>query len=147
MIRKASAVWNGSLKEGKGTISTDSKVLSNAQYSFSTRFENGIGTNPEELIAAAHAGCFSMALSAQLGGAGITPESIETTATVTLEKVEAGFTVTKIHLDVTAKIPGADAAAFQKAAQDAKAGCPISRLLKAEITMTAKLVGERASSA
>ena len=147
MIRKASALWNGSLKEGKGTISTDSKVLSNAQYSFSTRFENGIGTNPEELIAAAHAGCFSMALSAQLGGAGITPESIETTATVTLEKVEAGFTVTKIHLDVTAKIPGADAAAFQKAAQDAKAGCPISRLLKAEITMTAKLVGERASSA
>ena len=147
MIRKASAVWNGSLKEGKGTISTDSKVLSNAQYSFSTRFENGIGTNPEELIAAAHAGCFSMALSAQLGGAGITPESIETTATVTLEKVEAGFTVTKIHLDVTAKIPGADAAAFQKAAQDAKAGCPISRLLKAEITMTARLVGERASSA
>jgi osmotically inducible protein OsmC len=147
MIRKASAVWNGSLKEGKGTISTDSKVLSNAQYSFSTRFENGIGTNPEELIAAAHAGCFSMALSAQLGNAGITPESIETTAAVTLEKLEAGFTVTKVHLDVTAKIPGADAAAFETAAQDAKAGCPISRLLKAEITMTAKLVGERASSA
>jgi osmotically inducible protein OsmC len=147
MVRKASAVWNGSLKEGKGTISTESKVLSNAQYSFSTRFENGIGTNPEELIAAAHAGCFSMALSAQLGGAGITPESIETTAAVTLEKVEAGFTVTKIHLDVTAKIPGADAAAFEKAAQDAKAGCPISRLLKAEITMTAKLVGGRATSA
>jgi lipoyl-dependent peroxiredoxin len=147
MIRKASAVWNGSLKEGKGTISTDSKVLSNAQYSFSTRFENGIGTNPEELIAAAHAGCFSMALSAQLGNAGITPESIETTAAVTLEKLEAGFTVTKVHLDVTAKIPGADAAAFETAAQNAKAGCPISRLLKAEITMTAKLVGERASSA
>jgi osmotically inducible protein OsmC len=112
MLRKASAVWNGSLKEGKGKISTESKVLSNAQYSFSTRFEDGIGTNPEELIAAAHAGCFSMALSAQLGNAGITPESIETTA-----------------------------------AQDAKAGCPISRLLKAEITMTARLVGERASSA
>jgi osmotically inducible protein OsmC len=147
MVRKASAVWNGSLKEGKGTISTESKVLSNAQYSFSTRFENGIGTNPEELIAAAHAGCFSMALSAQLGNAGITPESIETTAAVTLEKIEAGFTVTKVHLDVTAKIPGANAAAFEKAAQDAKAGCPISRLLKAEITMTAKLVGERASSA
>jgi lipoyl-dependent peroxiredoxin len=147
MVRKASAVWNGSLKEGKGTISTESKVLSNAQYSFSTRFENGIGTNPEELIAAAHAGCFSMALSAQLGNAGITPESIETTAAVTLEKIEAGFTVTKIHLDVTAKIPGADAAAFEKAAQDAKAGCPISRLLKAEITMTAKLVGGRATSA
>jgi lipoyl-dependent peroxiredoxin len=147
MVRKASAVWNGSLKEGKGTISTESKVLSNAQYSFSTRFENGIGTNPEELIAAAHAGCFTMALSAQLGNAGITPESLETTAAVTLEKLEAGFTVTKIHLDVTAKIPGTDAAAFEKAAQNAKAGCPISRLLKAEITMSAKLVGERASSA
>jgi osmotically inducible protein OsmC len=147
MVRKASAVWNGSLKEGKGKISTESKVLSNSQYSFSTRFEDGIGTNPEELIAAAHAGCFSMALSAQLGNAGITPESIETTAAVTLEKVEAGFTVTKIHLDVSAKIPGANAAAFEKAAQDAKAGCPISRLLKAEITMTARLVGERASSA
>jgi osmotically inducible protein OsmC len=147
MVRRALAVWNGSLKEGKGKISTDSKVLSNAQYSFSTRFENGIGTNPEELIAAAHAGCFSMALSAQLGNAGITPESIETTAAVTLEKLEAGFTVTKVHLDVSAKIPGANAAAFEKAAQDAKAGCPISRLLKAEITMSAKLVGERASSA
>ena len=147
MLRKASAVWNGSLKEGHGKISTDSKVLSNAQYSFSTRFEDGIGTNPEELIAAAHAGCFSMALSAQLGNAGITPESLETTAAVTLEKLEAGFTVTKIHLDVTGKIPGADAAAFEKAAQNAKAGCPISRLLKAEITMTAKLTGERASSA
>jgi lipoyl-dependent peroxiredoxin len=148
MVRKASAVWNGSLKEGKGTISTESKVLSNAQYSFSTRFENGIGTNPEELVAAAHAGCFSMALSAQLGNAGITPESVETTAAVTLEKTDAGFTVTKIHLDVTAKIPGVDAAAFQKAAQDAKTGCPISRLLKAaEITMSAKLAGDRATSA
>jgi len=147
MIRKASAVWNGSLKEGKGRISTDSKVLSNAQYSFSTRFENGVGTNPEELIAAAHAGCFSMALSAQLGNAGITPESIETTANVTLEKTDAGFTVTKVHLDVTANIPGADNAAFDKAAQDAKAGCPISRLLKAETTMTAKLVGGKATSA
>jgi lipoyl-dependent peroxiredoxin len=147
MLRKASAVWNGSLKEGHGKISTDSKVLSNAQYSFSTRFEDGIGTNPEELIAAAHAGCFSMALSAQLSNAGITPESIETTAAVTLEKTDAGFTVTKVHLDVAAKIPNANAEAFEKAAQDAKAGCPISRLLKAEITMTAKLVGERASSA
>ena len=101
MVRKASAVWNGSLKEGKGTISTDSKVLSNAQYSFSTRFENGIGTNPEELIAAAHAGCFTMALSGQLTGAGIVPESLETTAAVTLDKTEAGFTITKVHLDVT----------------------------------------------
>ena len=147
MVRKASAVWNGSLKEGKGTISTDSKVLSNAQYSFSTRFENGIGTNPEELIAAAHAGCFTMALSGQLTSAGIVPESLETTAAVTLEKLEAGFTITKIHLDVTGKIPGADAAAFERAAQNAKAGCPISRLLKAEITMTAKLAGGLASSA
>src|SRR6195256_4139587 len=147
MKRNASAVWNGGLKDGKGTISTDSGVLSKTQYSFSTRFENGIGTNPEELIAAAHAGCFSMALSGQLGNAGMTAESIETTAAVTLEKVEAGFTVTKIHLDVTAKIPGADPAAFETAAQNAKAGCPISRLLKAEITMTARLSGDRAVSA
>lgn len=147
MVRKASAVWNGSLKEGKGTISTESKVLSNAQYSFSTRFENGAGTNPEELIAAAHAGCFSMALSAQLGNAGMTPDSVETTAAVTLEKTDAGFTVTKVHLDVTASIPGADAAKFETAAQNAKAGCPISRLLKAEITMSAKLVGGRATTA
>src|SRR5579871_6363258 len=132
MVRKASAVWNGTLKEGKGTISTDSKVLLNTQYSFSTRFENGVGTNPEELIAAAHAGCFSMALSGQLGNAGMTADSIETTASVTLEKTDAGMTVTKIHLDVTAKIPGADAKAFETAAQNAKAGCPISRLLKAE---------------
>lgn len=147
MVRKASAVWKGSLKEGKGSISTDSKVLSNTQYSFSTRFENGVGTNPEELIAAAHAGCFSMALSGQLGNAGMTAESIETTASLTLEKLDAGFTITKIHLDVTAKIPGANAAAFETAAQNAKAGCPISRLLKAEITMTAKLVGGTAASA
>src|SRR5258708_2531496 len=147
MVRKASAVWSGSLKEGKGTISTDSGVLSKTQYSFSTRFENGAGTNPEELIAAAHAGCFSMALSGQLGNAGMTPESIETTAAVTLEKVEAGFTITKIHLDVTARIPGADKAAFEKAAENAKAGCPISRLLKAEITMTARLSGDRSVSA
>lgn len=147
MIRKASAVWNGSLKEGKGTISTESGVLSKAQYSFSTRFENGRGTNPEELIAAAHAGCFTMALSAQLGNAGLTPESLETTASVTLEKLEAGFTVTKVHLDVEARIPGADPAAFQKAAEAAEKGCPISRLLKAEITMNAKLLSEQAKSA
>jgi osmotically inducible protein OsmC len=139
MVRKASAVWNGSLKEGKGTISTDSGVLSKTPYSFSTRFESAPGTNPEELIAAAHAGCFTMALSAQLGNAGIKPEQLETTASVTLEKLDAGFTVTKIHLDVTAHIPGADKAAFEKAAQDAKTGCPISRLLKAEITMSANL--------
>ena len=139
MVRKASAVWNGSLKEGKGTISTESGVLSKTPYSFSTRFESAPGTNPEELIAAAHAGCFTMALSAQLGNAGIKPEQLETTASVTLEKLDAGFTVTKIHLDVTAHIPGADKVAFEKAAQDAKTGCPISRLLKAEITMSANL--------
>ena len=139
MKRKASAEWKGSLKEGKGTISTDSGVLENTQYSFSTRFEEGKGTNPEELIAAAHAGCFSMALSGQLGNAGMTAESIHTTAAVTLEKTEAGFTVTAVHLDVTAKIPGASQQAFDEAAANAKAGCPISRLLKAEITMTAKL--------
>src|SRR5262247_2289531 len=105
MKRKASAVWRGDLKGGKGSISTESGVLKEAQYSFSTRFENGIGTNPEELIAAAHAGCFSMALSGQLGGAGMTAESIDTTATVTMEKLDVGFTVTKVHLDVRAKIP------------------------------------------
>ena len=140
MIRKGSAEWRGSLKEGKGTVSTESGVLTNAPYSFVTRFENGKGTNPEELIAAAHAGCFSMALSAQLGGAGITPESVRTTAAVTLEKVEGGFAVTSSHLDVTAKIPGVDRAAFEKAANEAKAGCPISKLLNAKITMDAKLV-------
>ena len=140
MIRKASAEWRGSLKEGKGTVSTESGVLSNALYSFGTRFENAKGTNPEELIAAAHAGCFSMALSAELGGAGSTPESVRTTAAVTLEKVEGGFAVTSSHLDVTAKIPGGDRTAFEKAANDAKAGCPISKLLNAKITMDAKLV-------
>jgi osmotically inducible protein OsmC len=139
MKRNASAVWQGGLKDGKGTISTDSGVLSNTQYSFSTRFEDGKGTNPEELIAAAHAGCFSMALSGQLGNAGMTAESINTTASVTLEKTDAGFTITKVHLDVIAKIPGADSQAFETAANNAKAGCPISRLLKAEITMDAKL--------
>src|SRR5438874_13163228 len=133
MVRKASAVWKGSLKEGKGTISSESGVLSNTAYSFSTRFEDGKGTNPEELIAAAHAGCFSMALSGQLGNAGMTAESINTTASVTLEKTDAGFTITKVHLDVRAKIPGADSQAFETAANNAKAGCPISRLLKAEI--------------
>jgi lipoyl-dependent peroxiredoxin len=137
--RKASAVWNGSLKEGNGRISTDSGVLRDTQYSFSTRFEDGQGTNPEELIAAAHAGCFSMALSGQLTTAGHPPDAINTTATLTMEKTDAGFTVTKVHLDVTAKVPGIDAAGFDTAANNAKAGCPISRLLKAEITMTATL--------
>ncbi|HZE62276.1 MAG TPA: OsmC family protein [Pyrinomonadaceae bacterium] len=139
MKRKASAVWQGGLKDGKGTISTDSGVLANTQYSFSTRFEDGAGTNPEELIAAAHAGCFSMALSGQLGAAGLTAESINTTASVSLEKTDAGFAITKVHLDVTAKVPGADQAAFEKATTNAKAGCPVSKVLKAEITMTATL--------
>jgi osmotically inducible protein OsmC len=139
MQRSASAQWNGSLKEGKGTISTDSGVLSNSQYSFGTRFENGTGTNPEELIAAAHAGCFSMALSAQLGNANLKPDSIRTKATVTLEKLEGGFAVTASHLEVTAKVPGASQAAFETAANNAKAGCPISKLLNAKITMSATL--------
>jgi len=139
MKRKASAVWKGGLKDGKGSISTDSGVLSDTQYSFSTRFEDGIGTNPEELIGAAHAGCFSMALSGQLGNAGMTAESINTTATVTMEKTDAGFTVTEVHLDVTAKIPGASQEAFNTAANNAKTGCPISRLLNAKITMDARL--------
>ena len=139
MKRKASAIWRGGLKDGKGTISTDSGVLSDTQYSFSTRFENGAGTNPEELIGAAHAGCFSMALSGQLGNAGLVAESIRTTATVTMDKTEAGFTITEIHLDVTAKIPGANQDAFETAANNAKAGCPISRLLNAKITMEARL--------
>lgn len=139
MKRNASAVWKGGLKDGKGTISTDSGVLSDTQYSFSTRFEDGKGTNPEELIAAAHAGCFSMALSGQLGQAGLTAESINTTASVTLEKTDAGFTITKIHLAVKAKVPGADNQAFEKATNNAKAGCPVSRVLNAEITMDATL--------
>ena len=139
MQRKGSAVWKGGLKDGSGTVSTPSGVLRETAYSFHTRFEDGAGTNPEELIAAAHAGCFSMALSGQLGEAGITPERIATTATVTLEKTDGGFAVTKIHLDVTAKIPGADRAAFETAANNAKAGCPISKLLNADITMTANL--------
>jgi len=139
MKRKASAVWQGGLKDGKGSISTESGVLKETQYSFSTRFENGVGTNPEELIAAAHAGCFSMAFSAELGKAGITPQSIHTTATITLEKTDAGFTVTESRLDMTAKIPGLDQAKFAAIANGAKAGCPISRLLKASITLDAKL--------
>lgn len=141
MKRSASAVWNGGLKDGRGTISTESGVLSDAQYSFGTRFEEGKGTNPEELIAAAHAGCFSMALSAQLNNAGRTAERIQTQATVTLLKTEAGFTVTAVHLQVRAKVPGATPPDFQEAANNAKNGCPISRLLKAEITMEAKLEG------
>ena len=139
MQRKASAVWQGGLKDGKGTISTESGVLSQAQYSFGTRFESGKGTNPEELIAAAHAGCFSMALSAELGKAGITPKSIETSAAVSLDKLDTGWTVTTVHLDVKASIPGGDKTAFDAAADTAKKNCPISRLLNAKITMNATL--------
>ena len=122
MKRKASAVWRGGLKDGKGSITTDSGVLRDTQYSFSTRFESGIGTNPEELVAAAHAGCFAMAFSAELGKAGLTPESISASATVTLEKTDAGFTVTESHLDVTAKVPGAEASKVLEIANAAKAG-------------------------
>ncbi len=137
--RTGSAIWNGGLKDGKGTVSTQSGALKGTQYSFGTRFEDGEGTNPEELIAAAHAGCFSMALSGQLGNAGLTADSINTTAAVSLEKADGGFGITRIHLEVTAKIPGADPAAFETAAQGAKAGCPISKLFNAEITMNARL--------
>lgn len=139
MKRSANAQWQGSLKDGKGVISTDSGVLENSQYSFGTRFESGKGTNPEELIGAAHAGCFSMALSMILGNAGYTADSIDTKATVTLDEVDGGFAITKIHLDVSAKVPNADAQAFAKAANDAKEGCPVSKVLNAEISMDAKL--------
>ena len=139
MKRKASAQWQGDLKTGKGTVSTDSGVLAGTQYSFSTRFENGTGTNPEELIAAAHAGCFTMALSGQLGAANLVADQLATTATVTMEKLDAGWTVTGIHLDVKGKVPKADNAAWEKATTAAKTGCPISRLLNTTITMDAKL--------
>ena len=139
MKRKASAVWQGGLKDGKGTVSTESGVLDKAQYSFSTRFESDKGTNPEELIAAAHAGCFAMALSGQLGSAGLTAQSLEVTATVTMEKLDAGFTVTEVGLDLVAKIPGAPKDKFDTAANNAKTGCPISRLLNAKITLNAQL--------
>ncbi len=141
MQRNASAHWSGGLKDGKGTLTSASGVLKNTPYSFSTRFESQPGTNPEELIAAAHAGCFTMAFSAQLGNAGMTAQAIDTTATVTLEKLDAGFTITSVHLQVTAKIPGADPAKFNEAAKNAKEGCPISRLLNTKITMDAKLEG------
>ena len=141
MQRKASAMWQGGLKDGKGSVSSTSGVLSNTPYSFTTRFENTPGTNPEELIAAAHAACFSMALSAQLGNASLTPSSIQTSATLTLEKLDSGWTITAVHLDVVGRVPNADQAAFEKAASDAKSGCPVSKLLKANITMSAKLEG------
>ncbi|MDH4259869.1 MAG: OsmC family protein, partial [Gammaproteobacteria bacterium] len=137
--RKASAAWTGGIKDGKGSITTESGVLSATPYSFGTRFESVPGTNPEELIGAAHAGCFSMALSLMLGEAGIQPERIDTQAAVTLEKTDAGFSITKVHLDVNVRAPGADRAKFDAAATKAKTGCPVSKLLNAAITMTAKL--------
>jgi len=140
MKRIASAEWKGSLKEGKGNISTESGVLAKTQYSFSTRFESGIGTNPEELVAAAHAACFSMQLSALLGKAGLVPDQIDTTAVVTFENLEQGWTVTESHLEVNASIPGATAESFAKLAEDAKTGCLMSRLLKTTVTMGAKLI-------
>ncbi|HXF11013.1 MAG TPA: OsmC family protein [Desulfuromonadaceae bacterium] len=139
MKRKASAVWRGDLKSGKGNISTESGVLKDTQYSFSTRFESGIGTNPEELIGAAHAGCFAMAFSAELGKDGFKAEFINATATITLDKTDAGWTVTESHLDVTVKVPGADKNQVLQIANAAKAGCPISRLLNAKVTMDAKV--------
>lgn len=144
MKRKASAQWKGGLKDGKGTISTESGVLSHTQYSFGTRFEQGTGTNPEELIAAAHAGCFSMAFSNELGKAGITPDSIDTTATVSLEKVGEGFSVTEIHLEVKGKIANIDEAKFKTIAEAAKNGCPISKLFNTKITMDARLEAKAA---
>jgi lipoyl-dependent peroxiredoxin len=145
MQRKASAVWQGDLKSGKGSISTDSGTLKDAQYSFTTRFENGIGTNPEELLAAAHAGCFTMALSAQLGGAGLTPTKLETTCTISLEKVGEGFSVTKSHLDVVAHVPNADKAKFDAAVKGAETGCPVSKLFKAEISVSSQLVSSKSA--
>ncbi|HEX9201233.1 MAG TPA: OsmC family protein [Acidobacteriaceae bacterium] len=140
MDRSASAVWNGSLKEGKGTISSQSGALKQMQYSFAARFAEGVGTNPEELIAAAHAGCFTMALSAELGKANFTPDSIETTAVVTLDLHDKP-TITKIHLTTKAKIPGIDKAKFEEIANGAKAGCPVSRVLAAAaITLDATLL-------
>jgi osmotically inducible protein OsmC len=141
MDRSANAKWQGSLKEGKGIISTQSGTLHEAQYSFGTRFENGVGTNPEELIAAAHAGCFTMALSGQLTSVDLPPDSIETTAVVTMEKTDDGPTITKIHLTTRAQVPKIEKEKFDELANKAKEGCPISRLLKAaEITLDAQLI-------
>ena len=139
MKRKASARWEGDLKTGKGAISTESGILESTPYSFTTRFENGKGTNPEELVAAAHAGCFTMALSAELGKANLVAKSLQTTATVTLDRLDAGWTITESHLEVVARIPSASPEAFRKAAEAAETGCPISRLFNTKITMDAKL--------
>jgi lipoyl-dependent peroxiredoxin len=139
MNRRGSAVWRGGLKGGAGNVSTESGAVKEVSYNFSKRFENEPGTNPEELIAAAHAACFSMALSAQLGEAGLEPEEIRTTATTTIEKTDAGMTVTKIRLETWARVPNASREQFEQAANNAKAGCPISRLLNADITLDARL--------
>src|ERR1700683_2337972 len=139
MQRTATAIWTGAVKDGKGSISTQSGVLSDAPYSFLTRFENAKGTNPEELIGAAHAGCFAMALSAQLSTLNFTPERITVTATVSLDKLDAGWTISKIHLDLAARIPDISQSAFESAAASAKANCPVSRLFKADITLTSVL--------
>lgn len=141
MQRKGSAVWQGSLKEGNGSVSTESGVLEQTPYSFQARFEQGSGTNPEELLAAAHAGCFTMALSAELGKVGITPQKLETTATVTIEKSGEGFAITKSHLDLKATIPGADKSKFDAAVKAAETGCPVSKLYKAQISVSSKLNG------
>ena len=137
--RSGSAAWQGGLKDGTGTISTQSGVLDNTQYGFNTRFEDGPGTNPEELIGAAHASCFTMALSGQLGEAGMTAKSLATTATVTLDKVEGGFSISAVHLNLVANIPGANQEAFEAAALRAKQNCPVSKLLNATITLEARL--------
>jgi lipoyl-dependent peroxiredoxin len=141
MNRTAKAQWKGDLKLGKGTISSGSGVLSNTQYSFRDRFEDGTGTNPEELLAAAHAGCFSMALSLMLQNEGLKADSIDTTCTISLEKEGDGFAIKKSHLDLVAKIPGATQEAFDRATQAAKEGCPVSKLFDTEITLNAKLQG------
>jgi osmotically inducible protein OsmC len=140
MKRTADAKWQGDLKSGAGTISTASGTLKSTPYSFHTRFEEGKGTNPEELLAAAHAGCFTMAVSAQLAGVGLKADSLETTCTISLEQTEGGFAITESHLAMTAKIPGATPEAFEKATQAAKAGCPVSKLYNTKITLDARLV-------
>jgi lipoyl-dependent peroxiredoxin len=139
MERKATAVGRGDVKSGRGSLSTESTTLHEAQYSFGTRFENGVGTNPEELLAAAHAGCFAMAVSSQLGKIGLRPERLEATATITFQKVGEHFAITKSHLDLLAQVPGASPAKFDAAVNAAQTGCPVSRLFKAEISVDARL--------
>lgn len=139
MKKTASAHWQGGIKDGKGTISTQSGALKSAPYGFNTRFEDQPGTNPEELLGAAHAGCFTMALSKELGEAGMTAESIDTQADVTLDKSDGGFAITAVHLTLKARIPGADRTAFENAVETAKNGCPVSKVLNAEITLEAVL--------